>query len=188
MTVSQEQLDGWLGTGPEERTSLRSGLLPQRLQGLLGGSGCIATGGGLVILAATVAALSAAGYFARTFAFEVLSVRGVTTPFQWGVVGAVIGVIVGIKQYRKLASKGDRLAQLTVSVEELELRIDASAGGLPRLRAGDGRAFRAVLPMGELALPPGRYRIFFVDFAQLSTRAAASDEAAAIVLALEPLA
>lgn len=187
MNVSQEELDTWLGTGPEERASLRSGLLPQRLQGLLAGSGCIATAGGLVMLAATVAALSAAGYFARKFALDVLSVRGVTTPLQWGVIGAVIGVIIGVRQYRKLASKGDRLARLTVSVEELELRIDASAGGLPRLRASDGRAFRAVLPMGEFALPPGRYRIFFVDFAQMSTRAAAADEAAAIVLALEPL-
>ena len=186
--VTQEQIDGWLGSGPEEREALRTGSLPPRLQRMISGSGCVSALGGLLAIAISAAVGAGLLVFGGRLLLRVGPMPQLLgNPYALGLVGALAGALVGLRLYRSLASRGDKLAQLSVTTEEIDVGSTSAAGALPRLTTAQGRVFRAVLPIGTLVLPPGRYRAFYVDFAQLADQRGKAGTDEPLLLALEPI-
>ena len=161
--ATQAQLDGWFGTTPAERAAMRSGELPPRLrEGQLQGAGCL----GIALPAAFIATGAVLGIGLR-FLLHFFGVTAGPTPAQLAVLGALGGAALGLRARRKVASRGDRFSQVTVANELLELAAQPAEGSVVPLRASDGRGFRAVLPIAELAGMAGTYRVYYIDLAQL---------------------
>jgi len=186
--ATQEQLDEWLGSSPEDRAQLRTGSLPPRLQRMISGSGCVSALGGLLAIAISTALGAFGLILAGRVALKVSHPPQLFgNPYALGIVGALAGALFGLRLYRSLSDRGDKLAQLSVTTEELEVEPTAAGAALPQLMTSQGRVFRAVLPIGQLQLTPGRYRAFYVDFAQLPGKGAAAASAEPLLLALEPI-
>ena len=187
--ATQEQLDEWLGSGPDERDQLRAGALPERLQRMLSGSGCVSALGGLLAIAISIGLGATLLILAGRVALKVAHPPQLLgNPYALGVVGALAGALLGLRLSRSLSERGDKLANLSVKSEEIDVEAAEPGTQLPRLATRGGHAFRSVVPIGTLQLAPGKYRAFYVDFAQLPGNAApSSTPGEPLLLALERL-
>jgi hypothetical protein len=181
--LTQEQLDLWFFTDPEERAAMASGLLPRRLQAMQGKTaGCVRP----------IAMVALAGVGAALFSFArgALAIAGTlqwVSPAQAAIAGALVGAALGFYFSRSATSRGVRLAQVTVSAEVLDLRFESAGSGV-RFVSSDGRAFRS-LAFGDSAAQigplQGRYKAYYIDMEQLRPATAGGGAETKTLLALE---
>ncbi len=174
MSPTQEELDAWLLTGPEDRQTMRTGALPAGAAGLVRGGGCST----LVLLPFALVFGFCALLLARRGALPFLPAS--LSPLLFAAAVAAVAFAFGLLALRSHADRSARLAQVTVTREVLEL-----VPGDELLRSSDGRTFRALLARPELRELRGRYAAYYVDFSQLPGAAGARGKDERLLLALE---
>lgn len=166
-TTDQAALDSWLATDAADREGMRLGQVP----GKLAMAGCGPTIG-ISLFAPALAAL--AWFLPLPYA-------------NWGVpreAAALLAAVVGGIAGKVLGSRKPALASAQVHsmVAHFTLRDEGRRGRY--LVGPNGREFRALLPPGAVHID-GRYRLYYVDLAEVRASEGKSATGQCFALGLE---